>query len=225
MSTKTDFIPQKDADFTVFFENLERMTVAKTHGQNPPWSHIPESAVDALTAQLNAWKDAYTPTLTPHTPETTREKNRVREISEKHIRHFVNQYIRYSDKVTNFERDQAGVPNEDDTKTPVPTPQDSPEFIVEIAGPGRLRIRLRQEEHSRAAIPPGYGGAVIYWDILDEPPGDPRALTKSELATTTIHTLYFEEPDWGKRVYISLRWQTRTGRRGPYSPIQGVVIP
>jgi hypothetical protein len=225
MSKGEDYIPRKDAEFTVFFTNLERVTDTKTHGPNPTWTHIPEEAVTALTGALNTWKSAYNATLTPHTPETTSEKNRIRKITVKHVRLFVRQYIRYSDKVTNFERDQVGVPNDDDTRTPVVTPPDSPVFSIEIAGPGWLKIRIHGEGHTRMAIPYGYGGAVIYWQILDQRPLNPNTLAESELATTSIHGLYFEEPDWGKKVYVSLRWQTKGGDRGPYSPMQECVIP
>ncbi|MDR0656050.1 MAG: hypothetical protein LBG22_07020, partial [Treponema sp.] len=169
--------------------------------------------------------NAYTPTLSPHSPQATQEKKRVRKISERYLRHFINQYIRYSDKVTDAERDQVGVPNENHDRSPVGKPETSPVFTVEIDGPGRLKIRLHPEETSRAAIPYGYGGAVIYWKISDAPINDPKLLPESELATASIHTLFFGEPDWGKKVYIALRWQTGSGKRGPPSPIQESIIP
>jgi hypothetical protein len=225
MNAGGDFVPRKDADFTAFFENLERMVDANTHGPNPPWTHIPQEAASGFSEALGRWKDAYVPTLSPHIPEATHEKNRVRASSEKYFRHFVNQYIRYSDEVTDQERDQAGVPNPHRTRARVKRPEDSPAFTVEVAGPGMLRIRLHQEASARTAIPPGYGGAVIYRKILDKRPAGPEALTESGLATSSIHTLYFGESDWGKKVYISLCWQTKSGLLGPPSPIQESVIP
>jgi hypothetical protein len=230
MNKGEDFIPHKDAEYTVFFSNLERYVDTKTHGPDPRWIHIPQADLAGLTGTLNDWKNAYTPTLTPHTPETTHEKNRVRKSSEKYLRHFINQFLRYSDAVTDYDRDQMGIPNPDPVKTRVETPKSSPVFSIEIAGPGRLNIRLHPEETERMAIPYGYGGAVICWQISEEPINDPKRLTESELATTSIHTLYFGEPDWGKKVYICLRWQTKGGgrkgaRQGPPSPIQASVIP
>jgi hypothetical protein len=225
MSEKDDFIPRKDAEYNTFFINLEHAVDTNTHSPNPPWTHIPEAASQALTQTLNGWKNAYNPTLTPHTPETTHEKQRVRDSSEDYIRHFINQYIRYSDNVTDAQRDQVGVPNRKPGKSKIGEPKTSPVYTIEIAGPGRLDIRLHPEGTERMTIPYGYGGAVIYRKISDVPIEDPKLLTESELATGSIHTLYFDEPDWGKKVYISLRWQTKSGLRGPYSAIQESVIP
>jgi hypothetical protein len=225
MPKDKDFIPRKDADYTAYFENIERIVDMRTHGSNPQWTHIPQAKAEALTETLNGWKNAYRPTLSPHTPEATREKNRVRASSEKYLRHFINQYLRYADEVSDMDRDLCGVPNEDPIRTPVETPVTSPAFGVEIAGPGRLRIRIHPEDTTRAAIPYGYHGAVVYWKILDHRPQDADELTHSELATRSLHTLYFKESDWGKKVYIALRWENESGREGPPSPIQESVIP
>jgi hypothetical protein len=220
-----DYIPHKDGEFTTFFINLERIVDMRCTGSSPQWTHIPEEARTGLTAKLNGWKSAYNPTLSPHTPEVTHEKNRVRVVSEKFIRHFVNQFLRYSDQVSDFDLDLVGIPREDTIRTPVPVPPTAPLFSIEVAGAGRLRIRIRPEESARRAIPDRYNGAVIYWKIMDERPKDAEELTNSKLTTRSLHTLYFREPDWGKKVYIALRWENESGDEGPPSPIQESVIP
>jgi hypothetical protein len=82
---------------------------------------------------------------------------------------------------------------------------------------------IKGAEHR--AKPTGYDGAVIIWNLLDEPPADTNILTLHTMASRTPFTLQFTEEDRGKTVYIALAWQNERGFIGAWSEIQSAVIP
>jgi hypothetical protein len=219
-----DIIPKKDGEFDDFFRNIVNTVDQKTGGNKPEWNHIPPDAREELHNAWDAWTAAYEKTKVPHTPTDTAEKNRIRDISKKTLRTFINRFLRYP-PVTAQERADMGIPEHDTIRTTIGIPQTRPEFSIVVKDIRRLAIPFKDQGSASKARPYGLSGAVVRWAVLDKPPADPRALTNSHLATRTPYIVNFTEEERGRTVYIALQWQNEKGDVGGFSEIQSAVIP
>ena len=59
MTNTKGHIPNHNADFDGWFENLKNGVVKKTEGQTPEWTHIPPKKVTTLAGHYTAWHTAY----------------------------------------------------------------------------------------------------------------------------------------------------------------------
>jgi hypothetical protein len=220
-----NYIPAGDAEFDVWFNNLVEYVLSKVMVANPEWTHIPKPEAEKLAAAFTDWHTAYVVTLKPHTPAETAEKNRVRKVSEKDARTFVDRYLRYP-PVTDEDRDKMGVHNPKQGRTPVPVPTTYPELIVDTGTRRRLIIHYKDEKSTRRGKPAGVHGIEVRWAVLDHPPANIKELTNSSFDTNPPLTLAFEENDRGKRVYMAGAWEIeREGEKGPFGAIVDAVIP
>ena len=219
-----DFIPRRDADFDVFFRNITMYVTQKTDGANPAWTHIAPADLTALSDSYASWYAIYTLTLSPHTPAQKNEKNRVRRIVERGLREFINMYLRHR-PVTDYDRDNMGIPNPDLIRTPHVEVNEEVEFNLVIEGIRVVHVHFKVLGADNRAKPAGYDGAVIVWDVLDAPPADVHALTRHTMASRTPHTIEFIEEERGKTAYIALAWQNERGLTGRWSDIKSAVIP
>jgi len=216
-----DFIPRQDAAFEVFFRNL----VTYVLDNYKRWGHIPQEDVGQLENQYTDWSEAYEVTLRPHLPQLTLEKNRVRKASERGLRAFINRFLRWP-PVTDLDRDKMGVRNPDVIRTPHFTVEEVVELELSLRNIRQVIIDFWiKGETTTKAKPPGYDGAVLVWEILDEPPRDIHDLTQHTMASRTPHALIFTEPDRGKTVYIAAAWQNERGYIGNWSEIVSAIIP
>ena len=214
------FIPRPDAAYNTFFENL----VTYVSGWYVTWG-IPQTEFQALRVVLQTWRNAYTPTLEPHTPQITREKDRVRVETERALRAFINRFLRWP-PVTDFDRDNMGVPNHDLIRTEHTVVT---EKVALTIGPGAIRevvIHFWIDGADHRAKPEGYDGAVLIWAVGDFPFVRIEDLRDGNLmASRTPHTLTFTDDQRGKTVTVSLAWQNERGTRGEWSEILSTVIP
>jgi hypothetical protein len=220
----SDYIPTTDAGFETFFLNMLHYVQDRTVGANPPWTHIPQAAVTALGDMYNVWNLAYRRTLTPHTPVQTLEKNEARERAKKMIRPFVNQYLRYP-PVTDGDRAAMGIPNHDTHPTPGPIPDTIPDIEIKTSIIRELGIRFRALNAKRWGKPKGVHGLECLSVVSDTPPLTIEDLIHSSFATRSPLLLSFDENLRGKRLYFSVRWETGTVKKGPWSEIFNAVIP
>jgi len=93
--SQTDFIPRPDAAFDRYFRAMSQYVNTKTTGTSPAWTHIPSPERLAFNEQYANWYNAYALTFNPHSPDITREKNRVRAIAESALRAFINRFLRW----------------------------------------------------------------------------------------------------------------------------------
>jgi hypothetical protein len=232
----TNYIPGNDTDYTVFFSNLERYVDTQTHGSSPPWTHIPQADLDELTATLNTWKNAYNPILSPHSPEITREKNRVRKSSERYLRLFVNRFLRYV-PVTDADRDKMRIPNRRLGSTPIPPPDLPVECdVIPVAGHlVDLKIHPLPVEY-RETHQNSNHGVRIYWGVLGKavaadkfrlsaPPESGEDLPHSIFTRRKKYRFDFSEADRGKTVYFCLCYENSKGEAGPWGPVIPAIIP
>jgi hypothetical protein len=239
MAHKKDYVPTQDAAFDTWFRNLYQYVNAKCGPPDAPqWSHIPAEARAELDAACTAWHAAYEVTLTPCTKPERDEKNRVRKVSEKTARNFVNAYLRYHPAVTGYDKEQMGLHIPDTTPTAVPRPTAQPE--ADVAYPGVHLIEL-----TRIRTVPGGGddprsdyGVRIFWGILApaaphdkfrlaSPPASGDDLPHSTF-THRRRYLFDFSGDSGNTVYFCLRYENGKGGKegeGPFGPVFSAVIP
>jgi hypothetical protein len=214
------FIPRNDAAFENFFRNITDYVI----DNNARWKHIPKNDMDEIESQFSIWMKAYEPTLVPHSPQITAEKNRVRTEVERYLRHFINRFLRY-EPVTDLDRDYMKIPNPDLIRTPHIDVKEVVEFELKLRNIREILINFWVKGETHKAKPSGYDGAVIIWDILDEPPASIHDLTLHTMASRTPHALEFTEEERGKTVYIAAAWQNERGLVGNWSEILSAVIP
>jgi len=218
------YIPRNDADFDIFFKTIVQYVGNKTAGANPVWTNIPSASKNALTNAYEAWYNAFALTFNPHSPQTTREKNRVRLESERVLRGFVNQFLRFP-PVTNLDRDNMHIPNHDLIRTPHIDVTETVEFELKLRNIREVLVNFWIKGEKHHAKPANYDGAVIIWDVLETPPTNPHDLTLHTMASRTPHALEFQEEERGRTVYIAAAWQNERGLIGQWSEIQSAVIP
>ncbi|MDR1344997.1 MAG: hypothetical protein LBJ39_06550, partial [Tannerellaceae bacterium] len=77
----------------------------------------------------------------------------------------------------------------------------------------------------RRGKPYGQHGVEIKWGLSDKPVTNPDDLPYSLFDTASPYTLSFNPDDYGKTVYIALRWENNRGEKGPWSAVQRVNVP
>ena len=238
MAKRRDYVPMQSAYFETFFKNLEEYVDQNCTGTSPKWTHIPAESRTELKDAYNAWNNAYIITLKPHTSQETAEKNRVRKSSEKILRAFVKVYLRYHPDVTNEDRDNMGVPNDDTVRTPVPKPTAQVEADIKYPGVHLVElINIRPVNKENYDTKADYG-VRIFWGIMGEPTESDRFRLSSppskgeDLPHSTFshrkRFLFDFEGDSGKTVYFCLRYENEKGGdegEGPFGPILNTVIP
>jgi hypothetical protein len=144
MARKDDLIPYNDAEFDMYFKNLCQLVGQRTGGTPPVWDHIPPAAVTKLTDSYAAWYTAYAVTLKPHTPLDTDAKNRAKDAGTDEIRSFINEFIRYSSKVSVADRESLGIFGRTPPR-PVPAPTTVPELDPEAGHTRQVVIHYRDK--------------------------------------------------------------------------------
>jgi hypothetical protein len=73
--------------------------------------------------------------------------------------------------------------------------------------------------------PAGQHGAECRWVISETPVTGLDALLHSSFDTKTPFVLDFPREDSGRKLYYALRWENTRGEKGPFGPIESVIIP
>jgi hypothetical protein len=220
-----NFIPTNPAEYDTFFKNICQYVAQMTSGSTPKWTHIPPARITELNDSYAAWYTAYVLTTKPHTPVETRERNRVYKITEKVLRDFINQFLRYP-PVTDEDRDKMGIPNKKPRRDEIPVPETAPRLIPDTGTRRRIKVRYVDEASERRGKPKDVHGIEVRWAILDHYPADLSELTNSSFDTRSPLVLDFEEHQRGQHVYMVGRWEIeREGEKGPPGAIEDVIIP
>ncbi|MDR3275587.1 MAG: hypothetical protein LBT11_00010 [Treponema sp.] len=224
----TDYIPSRDADFDRWLGNLVSYVTARCTGQDPVWTHIPQAALDELSAVYSAWQTAWAAVKGAHTPVETQAKNKARAAAETRARLFVNQYLRFA-PVTDMDRAAMGIPNQDTTYTHHEEIETWPTLNLVPAGPRILKGAMKDSGNGRRAIPVHCHGAEVLWGFQEAPPEHETDLHNSYFSTSAafIWKDLFTEADRGKRLYAVARWEGRRGSKvkGPWGEIVNAIVP
>ena len=221
------YIPGDDLGFNQWVGTLVSYVTKKTDaggGTESDWKHIPQKDVGALQDAYLTWRRYFDKTNIDHTPADTKAKNDARKNAEQVIRPFVQRYLHW-EPVTNFDRVCMSIPNRDTTYTPHVEVHEEVELDIDVRGIRKIIVHFRVKGSSGKAKPDRYDGAVIVWDVLDEPPHRPEQLKRHVLASRTPKEIVFDETERGKTVYVAAAWQNKRGNCGQWSEIHCAFIP
>ena len=215
-----NYIPRNDEAFNTFY-----LFIVEYAGENNGrWKHIPADNLATFRFDYQTWKQVFEKTRSPHIPQLTAEKNRVRMACEHALRQFVNRFLRF-EPVTDLDRDNMGIPNRDLIRTPHIDVTEVVEFELKLRNIREVLVSFWVKGQAHKAKPAGYDGAVIVWDVLGKPPEAVGDLTLHTMASRTPHALEFDETERGLTVYIAAAWQNERGLVGQWSEIQPAIIP
>lgn len=219
----SDFIPQRDADLGPFADNMSEVV-----GEDPPDYGLTTGQATALTTAYSAWTNAYEASLEADlaAKAATVTKVGARATLEAAIR-ACNASVQATPTVTNAQKELAGFPVRDTTRTPVPPPTTAP-FVVSAIAQSALSQQLEfrdQGTPSKRAKPSGVTGAEIWCKVGAPAPIDGTGCTFIGLDTRTPYLAEFDPEDSGKAVWYVLRWVSTTGEPGPWGPVFAAVVP
>jgi hypothetical protein len=218
-----DFIPRKDVDFNLWSLNLvSRATERKSA------LHIPDEAIEALTAEKNNWTTRYQLSVNPETrtKAAVAAKQEARESFEAALRRFVKEYIRNNHYVTVSDLEIFGLHPYKETRTRAGIPTTYPEMEVDTSVLRHLIIHLRDRLSVGKARPEGVRGIELVYGIVPEgatPSID--ELRNSVSVTRSPVNLTFGDRDRGMTVSYAARWDSTRGEKGPWSEIEAAIIP
>jgi hypothetical protein len=228
MTNKSRYLPTNHGQFDLFYKNIKQYVEQKTAdsalGVGAEWKHIPNEALEALNDEYASWNTAYGLTLVAHTPAETLGKQNAYKMASRHLRGFINQYLRFP-PVTDMDRLALGIRNPAVVRTSRKLPEEKVDFYFQLKDVQKIEVRFKVRGATSRAKPHGYHGAVIAWDLLDKPPTRHAELTRHVTATRTPYTLEFDEDDRGKTVYVAVCWQNAKGQNGSWTVMQSAIVP
>jgi hypothetical protein len=227
MSERKEPVPASDSGFDRRFKLITQVTALKTGGANPEWTHIPQAKVQQLITAYADWYTAYGPTLVPHSEVETREKDRLRGLTEPVLRRFIQRYL-YVEEVTAAELESMELPLHDTTRTIHGRPHEHVNLIIKPNAQGELWIDFTCAETGKRGRPDlTYKGMVLYVQKLGPggiaPPV--ASFEHSKLLTRSPHIEEFPLDESGTKVAFSGCWENGHGEEGPRCPAVVVVIP
>ncbi|MDR0487056.1 MAG: hypothetical protein LBG91_02290 [Treponema sp.] len=220
MPNKRDYIPQNSGKFDKFFKNVTQYVGLRL----TEWSHIPAEARTSLNDEYAGWYTAYALTFKPHSKVETLGKNNAYKKASKHLRKFINQYLRYP-PVIDEDRRAMDITVHSQVKTPVNVPSEYVEFFFRVTGPRQVKIFFRVMGSLSKARPYGYRGAAVCWLVSGKPAVSVDELVKNDTASRTPYVMNFTDAERGKTVSAAMRWENEKGGKGPWSEIQSTIVP
>jgi hypothetical protein len=185
-----DYIPHRDSELTPWGDNFTEKVAENAAKWEIPAAEVTElqTAYDTFAAlQKKADSPAKTSVIVA-------EKNAARDVFVGLVRKLVGFRLK-NPVITDAERIAMGLNVRDTTLTTVPVPTTRPELDIDVVDFRRLKVVFHDQGSDKKAKPYGVNGAVIIYAVLDAPPADHSALTRSVLATRTPHILEFTEEE------------------------------
>jgi hypothetical protein len=215
-----DYIPQRDSELVAWSDNF----VTKVAASATKWE-IPAREVTDLQIAANSFAVLHAQADSPEKNSViVAEKNAARDALEAKIRELAGFRLN-NPVITDAERISLGLHVRDTKPSNIPVPKSRPELDIDVLDFRRLKIVFHDMDSDSKAKPYGVNGAVVLYAVLDTPPADVNALSRSALATRTPHILEFTEEERGKTVYVAICWQNEKGERGPWSEIESAIVP
>jgi hypothetical protein len=215
-----DYIPHKDSELVPWSANF----VAGVTANASAWG-IPPNEVADLQAAHDSFATLQVQADSPaKNAIIVAEKNAARGVLDGKIRGLVSFRLQ-NPIITDAQRIALGLHVRDKKQSTISVPPTRPEMDIDVLDYRRLKILFHDMGHDNKAKPYGVNGAVIAYAVLDAPPANPDALTRTVLATRTPHVLEFTEEERGKTVYVAICWQNEKGQKGPWSEIENAIVP
>jgi hypothetical protein len=128
---------------------------------------------------------------------------------------------------TDSQREQFGIHVDKPTRTPSGVPTTLAMGEVSKFGPFQHTLKVTDSGTGKAKKPDGIVAAELYVKVMaaGEPaPTDPATFQFVALVTDGKHVQEFAAADACKMAYYALRWVSRKGERGGWSPIVAATI-
>jgi hypothetical protein len=106
-----------------------------------------------------------------------------------------------------------------------PVADKAPSFYTNVLDSHRIRIFYYPSQARKSGKPAGQHGVEIRWGFSEELVRDAENLPNSVFDTASPYTLSFSPKDYGRTVYIALRWENTRGLKGPWSPLEITHVP
>ena len=133
--------------------------------------------------------------------------------------------IQSNPAVTDAQRNAAGLPVHDESRTPVPPPTAVPVFKVDTGERWKHTIRIGFGEGASRAKPDGVHGYEVYANVGSAtPPADLSACQYVMTSTKGTFTIPYSGTDLGKMAWYIIRCVNTKGDRGPVSETVGATI-
>ena len=216
----TDYIPQGDADFDVWQQNL--YSFVNTHLAELGLT-VAELA-PLLAAQTN-WQTNYS----SHTAAQAaaagarQSKDTARDNLETLTRQFVRR-VQAIPTVTDAHRAQMNITVPQERGAGAGVPQTRP--VASINTDQRLRHTINfvdEATPTKRAKPDGVTGCEI-WNKVGDAPTGPSQLSYLALDTRTPYVAEYDEQDAGKTAHYMMRWINSKGETGPWSQTVSATI-
>jgi hypothetical protein len=225
MPAGKSIIPTNAGKFNDYYKYTGQLVTQKTAGASPEWNHVPKAVADGIIEGYAEWYPVYALVLKPHTPEDTLNMKRAKEKGTALLTSFLNEYIRYSSKVTEADKASLGIfaakPHHR-----IEPPRTAPVLEPCAGTPGQVVVPYREKDSARRGKPKDVHGVEVRYAILDHEPANREELVHSAFDTNSPLYLNFGEEDRGKRVYMYGSWEIeREGEKGPPGEIVSCFIP
>lgn len=216
------YIPTKDALFEAWDLNFTTLLTA-----NPALYGSTAADAVAQTAFYTTWHAAFLVTSNPatKTKPAVAAKNAARVAATKGIRPLAQQ-IAKNPGVTNANKLALGLNLQSSTgPTPLPPPSSYP--ILGLVGltPGNITLKFTDSlDGVSRKKPAGVLSGLLWGKVSATPITDPTLLDFLDPFNTQPFDLDTSGMAKGSTIYLAANWSTRTGLRGPWSPILSTVI-
>jgi hypothetical protein len=215
------YIPQKEAEFIEWSENL----IAVSKANSTVWG-LPEAQVTELEILHTQFKGLYEKCQTPsHTALDVQKKTERKDGFTEKLQRFIRFHLQNNEKMTDQGRKALGILIHDQKPTHHPLPDSHPVITTGSNNPFELILHIHDSKSGKRAKPEHTNGAVVFWEVSEQPIADSKDLKNSLLITRTPHRMSFSPAERGKMVYMAGQWQNGTGDKGPPNEVVSAVIP
>lgn len=216
------YIPTKDSLFEAWDLNWTTLLTA-----NPALYGTTAADAAAQTALYNTWHAAYLITSNPNTKTkpAVASKNAARVAATHGIRPLA-QVIAGNPGVTNANKLALGLNLQSSTgPTPLPPPSSYPILALVGLTPGNITLKFTDSlDGISRKKPAGVLSGLLWGKVSDTVITDPTLLDFLDPFNAQPFDLDTSALVKGKIIYMAANWSTRTGLRGPWSPILSTVI-
>jgi hypothetical protein len=221
-----DYLKLTDGQFGVFYRNLVDYTDQKCGGTSPEWTHIPIEERRKLRDAYTAWTLAYEKTTVPHSEVETTIKAQAKEEARAVIRSFVNRFLREDwQMVRNADRIYMGIPTKSASHTMHPPPVLKPVVEAFPSGRGKHTVRAVNPETGDKRKPDRAPKVVFGCKVRAQNEPKTRAEDMpSEFQSSTTRYFQWSEEFYGKVADYSCAYENESGKRGPWSDVESVII-
>ncbi len=215
-----DFLPMPDASLRSF-----ALAFAEKIAAAPGEYGLENAEAAEIREAVEAFVDAFTLARDPATrlKGNIVRKDRTKAAVIEVIRRYARQ-IKANPDIPNERKVDLGVrPNKERTRPTAPVT--SPHLNIRLVQP--RRHVLGYTDHSSAggaAKPAGVLGLQLFCHVGDAPPAEPIEARFESFVTRQPYAVDFEAEQIGKTAFYYARWQTPTGKTGPWSPVLKMTV-